>query len=156
MSSDRFSVLLLEKDVLEYHNYKLKYNEYDERLHHCHPRTRDDVKTKRDYYYKKYISKMKYLEENYRKTNIYTRYHAQLESGYKPQDPIKPPRSLPPILSDEPRVDNIPTAEPIIATRVEGLYNDYVEPSAPVIDNNDENEYWEYENNHFAPVMQRN
>ena len=131
MSSDRFSVLLLEKDVLEYHNYKLKYNEYDERLHHCHPRTRDDVKTKRDYYYKKYISKMKYLEENYRKTNIYTRYHAQLESGYRPQDPVRPPRSLPPIVSNDIEVENIPTAEPIIAT--EPLDN-MVVPSAPILE----------------------
>ena len=131
MSSDRFSVLLLEKDVLEYHNYKLKYNEYDERLHHCHPRTRDDVKTKRDYYYKKYISKMKYLEQNYRKTNIYTRYHAQLESGYRPQDSVRPPRSLPPIVSNDLEVENIPTAEPIIATRVERLYDQNVEPTAP-------------------------
>ena len=156
MSSDRFSVLLLEKDVMEYHNYKLKYNEYDQQLHNCDVSMRSDIKNKRDHYYKKYISKMKYLEENYRKTNIYTRYHAQLESGYRPQDPVRPPRSLPPIVSNDIEVENIPTAEPIIATRVEGLYNDYVEPSAPVIDNNDENEYWEYETNHFAPVMQRN
>lgn len=28
----------------------------------------------------KNIGKMKYLEENYRKTNIYTRYHTQLEN----------------------------------------------------------------------------
>ena len=131
MSSDRFSVLLLEKDVLEYHNYKLKYNEYDERLHHCHPRTRDDVKTKRDYYYKKYISKMKYLEENYRKTNIYTRYHAQLESGYKPQNPVRPPVSLPPIAA---RLEQeVTVVEPIVATAVEPVDN-IVLPSAPILE----------------------
>ena len=26
------------------------------------------------------MGRMKYLEENYRKTNVYTRYHAQLEN----------------------------------------------------------------------------
>ena len=31
------------------------------------------------YWYKKYIGKMKYIEDNYRKTNIYTEYHAKLE-----------------------------------------------------------------------------
>ena len=126
MSNDRFSVLLLEKDVMEYHNYKLKYNEYDQQLHNCDVSMRRDIKNKRDQYYKKYISKMKYLEENYRKTNIYTRYHAQLESGYRPHDPVRPPRSLTPIVSNDVYIENIPTAEPIIATRVETLYDQNV------------------------------
>ena len=155
MSNDRFSVLLLEKDVMEYHNYKLKYNEYDQQLHNCDVSMRRDIKNKRDQYYKKYISKMKYLEENYRKTNIYTRYHAQLEGGYRPQDPVRPPRSLPPIVSNDLEIENIPTAEPIIATRVERLYDQNVEPTAPEMED-DNSDFWEYENNHFVYVMQRN
>ena len=131
MSSDRFSVLLLEKDVLEYHNYKLKYNDYEQQLRNCHHRIREDIKTKRDYYYKKYISKMKYLEENYRKTNIYTRYHAQLESGYKPQNPVRPPVSLPPIAA---RLEQeVTVVEPIVATAVEPVDN-IVLPSAPILE----------------------
>lgn len=131
MSNDRFSVLLLEKDVLEYHNYKLKYNDYEQQLRNCDHRTREDIKTKRDYYYKKYISKMKYLEENYRKTNIYTRYHAQLESGYKPQNPVRPPVSLPPIAA---RLEQeVTVAEPIVATVVEPVDN-IVLPSAPILE----------------------
>lgn len=131
MSNDRFSVLLLEKDVLEYHNYKLKYNDYEQQLRNCHHRIREDIKTKRDYYYKKYISKMKYLEENYRKTNIYTRYHAQLESGYKPQNPVRPPVSLPPIAA---RLEQeVTVVEPIVATAVEPVDN-IVLPSAPILE----------------------
>ena len=34
---------------------------------------------KKTKYYLLYINKMKYLEENYRKTKIYTDYHRQLE-----------------------------------------------------------------------------
>ena len=36
-------------------------------------------KEKKDKYYLLYMNKMKYLEENYRKTKIYTDYHRQLE-----------------------------------------------------------------------------
>jgi len=81
-NNNRFSVFLLEKDVLEYHNAKNKYNEYDEQYHSCPMELKDEYKQKKSYWYKKYISKMKYLEENYRKTNIYTPYHSQLEQGY--------------------------------------------------------------------------
>lgn len=83
-NNNRFSVFLLEKDVLEYHNAKNKYNEYDEQYHSCPIELKDEYKQKKSYWYKKYISKMKYLEENYRKTNIYTPYHSQLEDGYVP------------------------------------------------------------------------
>ena len=82
--NNRFSVFLLEKDVLEYHNAKNKYNEYDEQYHSCTIESKDEYKQKKSYWYKKYISKMKYLEENYRKTNVYTQYHSQLEHGYVP------------------------------------------------------------------------
>lgn len=74
---------------------------------------------------------MKYLEENYRKTNIYTRYHAQLESGYKPQNPVRPPVSLPPIAA---RLEQeVTVAEPIVATVVEPVDN-IVLPSAPILE----------------------
>lgn len=82
--NNRFSVFLLEKDVLEYVNAKNRYNEYDEKYHSCSIELKDEYKQKKSYWYKKYISKMKYLEENYRKTNIYTQYHSQLEHGYVP------------------------------------------------------------------------
>tara|TARA_A100001015_G_scaffold296018_1_gene375707 strand:+ start:566 stop:937 length:372 start_codon:yes stop_codon:yes gene_type:complete len=80
INNNRFSVYLLEKDVLEYVNYKNKYNEFDEKYGTCEYHEKDFYKQKKNFWYKKYIGKMKYLEENYRKTNIYTRYHAQLEN----------------------------------------------------------------------------
>ena len=55
--NNRFSVFLLEKDVLEYHNAKNKYNEYDEQYHSCPIECKDEYKQKKGYWYKKYISK---------------------------------------------------------------------------------------------------
>jgi len=121
LDNNRFSVLLLEKDVLEYHNAKNKYNEYDEKYHSCSMELKDEYKQKKSYWYKKYISKMKYLEENYRKTNIYTRYHSQLEHGYIPQqvnnyDYSRPPLvhaelvEATPVLPTAPTCDTLPSA----------------------------------------------
>ena len=83
----RFSILQLEKDVLDYVYYKNKYYIYVNKnknkwssfniLNIVNSKTNLE---KEQYYYKLYISKMKKLEENYRKTNIYTKYHAQLEN----------------------------------------------------------------------------
>ena len=93
--NNRFSVFLLEKDVLEYHDYKVKYNSFNNLFMNCKSYEKKDLEIKKNYWYKKYINKMKYLEENYRKTNVYTRYHAQLEGGYLPNDPVRPPQYLP-------------------------------------------------------------
>ena len=78
-NNNRFSVMLLEKDVLEYHNYKTKYNEYYEKCANCSFKEKEELEKKKKYWYNRYIKKMKYLEENYRKTNVYTQYHAQLD-----------------------------------------------------------------------------
>ena len=79
-NNNRFSVMLLEKDVLEYNNYKTKYNEYYEKCANCSFKEKEELEKKKKYWYNRYIKKMKYLEENYRKTNVYTQYHAQLEN----------------------------------------------------------------------------
>jgi len=79
MSSNRFSIVILEKDVLEYHNYKLKYNKYYDLFMNANYENKESLRIKRDYWYNKYINKMQYLEKNYRKTNIYTDYHRELE-----------------------------------------------------------------------------
>ena len=129
MDNDRFSIMILEQDVLEYHKYKTKYNEYYELHSRSIPGTeKEQLKETRDYYYTKYINKMKYLERNYRKTNIYTNYHQQLEKKQRgrslrsrrhsfqyenypsaPPLPTQRPRSLTPI--------KIPTAVPIPSNR---------------------------------------
>lgn len=81
MEKERFSVIILEKDVLEYVHYKNKYEKYKNIKKSCRgklfPHYYDD---KLMYFYNKYIAKLKYLEENYRKTFIYTKYHEQLEN----------------------------------------------------------------------------
>lgn len=77
---ERFSILQLEKDVLEYILYKEKYQYLETKLHTCYGNMfKKYYKEKKNKYYLLYINKMKYLEENYRKTKIYTDYHRQLE-----------------------------------------------------------------------------
>jgi hypothetical protein len=83
MENNRFSILILEKDVLEYNYYKTKYNEFESITK---PRWYNIFNTKQKqeekmYWYNKYIGKMKYIEENYRKTNIYTQYHSNIENN---------------------------------------------------------------------------
>ena len=79
-NKNRFSILQLEKDVLEYIFYKERYQEIENKIKTCYgyifKKYYTEKKTK---YYLLYINKMKYLEENYRKTKIYTDYHRQLE-----------------------------------------------------------------------------
>ena len=128
--NNRFSVFLLEKDVLEYHNAKNKYNEYDEQYHSCPIECKDEYKQKKSYWYKKYISKLKYLEENYRKTNVYTRYHSQLEHGYVPQPVNNYDYNTPPLAHAE-VVEALPVL-PSAPTRS-------VLPSAPIEDEEREN-----------------
>jgi len=75
----RFSIVNLEKDVNEYMNYRSKYYFYNNKLKKPFIIRRRTYKKKEKQYYKLYIKKMKYLEETYRRTNNYTKYHAQLE-----------------------------------------------------------------------------
>ena len=92
-NENRFSVYLLEKDVMEYVNAKNNYNKYDEQYSICEPTEKEENKRKKSFWYKKYLSKMKYLEENYRKTNVYTDYHRQLEAP--PQNVVLPLPEIP-------------------------------------------------------------
>ena len=79
-SQERFSILQLEKDVLEYILYKEKYQYLETKLRTCYGNMfKKHYTEKKNKYYLLYINKMKYLEENYRKTKIYTDYHRQLE-----------------------------------------------------------------------------
>ena len=75
----RFSIVNLEKDVNEYMNYRSKYYFYNNKLKKSFIIRRRKYKKKEKKYYNHYINKMKYLEETYRRTNNYTKYHAQLE-----------------------------------------------------------------------------
>lgn len=112
---NRFSVYLLEKDVLEYVNAKNKYNEYDEKYSICDSSEKEDNKRRKSFWYKRYISKMKYLEQNYRKTNVYTEYHRQLETP-PTQNTVLPPNI--PIATATPvqiqEADVMPTAPPLL------------------------------------------
>lgn len=106
--NNRFSILILEKDVMEYNYYKTKFNEYSQKAKskwYYFSRTKNE-KLKIEFY-TKYIEKMRYLETHYRTNNIYTDYHRQLEN-----QPIQHTEAQP--------------AEPIIATLVEPPL-----PSAP-------------------------
>ena len=60
MSSNRFSIVILEKDVLEYHNYKLKYNKYYDLFMNANYENKESLRIKRDYWYNKYINKMQF------------------------------------------------------------------------------------------------
>ena len=73
-NDQRFSVLKLENDVLEYVSYKEKYLHYQEKSNKSCFRS-EHYKKKKDFWYKKYIYKMSYLEKNYRSIHNYTDYH---------------------------------------------------------------------------------
>jgi hypothetical protein len=107
-NNNRFSILILEKDVLEYNYYKNKFNEYAEksksRWHYFSRSKNEKIKME---FYTKYIAKMRYLETHYRTNNIFTEYHRQLENQPMQQAQVE-------------------HAEPIIATLIEPPL-----PSAP-------------------------
>jgi hypothetical protein len=90
-NENRFSVLILENDVLEYNHFKAKYEEFC-RLSNTSFKGfffKTYYKEQKMIWYNKYIKKMSYLETRYRKTNIYTKYHEQLETPYLlDQEPI--------------------------------------------------------------------
>jgi hypothetical protein len=83
MENNRFSILILEKDVLEYNYYKTKYNEFESitKVRWYNIFNKKQKQEEKMYWYNKYIGKMKYIEENYRKTNIYTQYHSNIENN---------------------------------------------------------------------------
>tara|TARA_Y100000992_G_scaffold300197_1_gene268360 strand:- start:1061 stop:1396 length:336 start_codon:yes stop_codon:yes gene_type:complete len=87
--NNRFSVLKLENDVKDYMFYKEKFNEYDVKSRNkwnCFFKKR--IMVKRYDYYEKYISKLAYLNNNYRKTKIYTSFHEDLEQPYNRREPV--------------------------------------------------------------------
>tara|TARA_A100001015_G_scaffold275970_1_gene333747 strand:- start:206 stop:667 length:462 start_codon:yes stop_codon:yes gene_type:complete len=128
---NRFSVLVLERDVLVYRKYKTRYNfYYDKYKRMCHNlreanvtlQEKERVRIEMEKWYDLYINKLRYLEKNYRRTNIYTRYHEQLENNNRPQLSIE---------------QNLPTAiaqpcSPVRGQYVANISNDFEDQ---IIDN---------------------
>lgn len=82
MNKERFSILKLENDILEYIEFRENYNMYLKKYNNIFLCLyKNTNKTKSDFWYKKYISKMRFLETNYRHTKIYTNFHHQLENN---------------------------------------------------------------------------
>ena len=52
-------------------------------------------------FYNKYINKLIFLERHYRKTNIYTRYHEELEQPYVKETPVVATLVTSPIYPDD-------------------------------------------------------
>ncbi len=79
---NRFSIVLLEKDILEYREFKNKYNIYEKKMRSWLSLIyKSSYEEKRNLYYNKYLKKMRYLERKYRCNNIYTKYHSDLEGN---------------------------------------------------------------------------
>ena len=100
MNEDRFSVLHLEKDVLQYVENKKKFNEYElktRQWYRCCYRRKDANKKAR--YYLKYIQSMRKLEKKYRHVNIYTKYHRELEQCPTIDESITEATIIPPTTS---------------------------------------------------------
>lgn len=117
-NENRFSLLQLEKDVLKYVEYRKKYQYFDNKLSEVGSQEEKAMnKENRDYWYNKYIKKMAYLERSYRRTNVYTDYHRQLENPYYnlPQVPthdVGPLPSAPPApVTDIPVAEIVPPGE---------------------------------------------
>tara|TARA_Y200000002_G_scaffold383171_1_gene403754 strand:- start:1368 stop:1790 length:423 start_codon:yes stop_codon:yes gene_type:complete len=124
---DRFSVLILERDVLAYRKFKIKYQYFQEKYQRLsslreanNTQERERCRQEMEKWYNLYINKMRYLEKNYRKTKIYTKYHAQLENKSIPKSEPFDPDKLPTVVARP--VSPIQTA---VATRFT--------PSAPPI-----------------------
>ena len=137
---NRFSVLVLERDVLVYRKYKTRYNFYFEKYQRmCNNlreanatlQDKERIRQEMEKWYDLYINKLRYLEKNYRRTNIYTRYHEQLENKNHPQLSIE---------------QNLPTAiaqpcSPVRGQYVPNITNDFEEqliddreiPTAPIL-----------------------
>tara|TARA_B110000305_G_scaffold106669_2_gene119975 strand:+ start:7749 stop:8045 length:297 start_codon:yes stop_codon:yes gene_type:complete len=82
----RFSVLLLENDIMELRTFREKLNKHANNLN-TYKRFffLNYYKNKHDYYYHMYIKKLHYIERKYRCTHIYTKYHENLEKKYIPE-----------------------------------------------------------------------
>ena len=107
---NRFSLLQLEKDVLKYVDYRKKYKYFESKF--AESNEIEDIemnKEIRDYWYNKYINKMAYLERTYRRTNVYTNYHRNLENQNQSQTQNYDFNNLP----LAPTHDPLPTAPPI-------------------------------------------
>ena len=90
-NENRFSVFLLEKDVMEFIAFRDKFYKYDQKLNTCSGFFFKSCYTKKkNTYYRKYINKMSYLERKYRCNDIYTDYHANLEGRTIPEAVIVP------------------------------------------------------------------
>ena len=73
---NRFSVLVLERDVLTYRKYKIKYQYFSEKYQKLSSlretnkeQERERCRQEMEKWYNLYINKLRYLETNYRKTN---------------------------------------------------------------------------------------
>ena len=115
-NENRFSLLQLEKDILKYVEYRKKYQYFDNKLSEISSQEEKAMnKENREYWYNKYIKKMAYLEQSYRKTNIYTNYHRQLETPYYnlPQAPFHNASHL--LLTPSTKLNEIPTAKIVLS-----------------------------------------
>ena len=103
---NRFSVLILERDVLTYRKYNIKYQHFSEKYQKLSSlretnkeQERERCRQEMEKWYNLYINKMNYLEKNYRKTKIYTKYHAQLENKPAPKSEPFDPDELPTVVA---------------------------------------------------------
>lgn len=131
---ERFSVLVLERDVMLYRKYKTRYNfYYDKYKRMCYHlreanvnyQEKEKARLEMEKWYGLYINKLRYLETNYRRTKIYTRYHEQLENNSN-NNPTAPRLSV---------ESNLPTAvakpcSPLRAEYVENLIDNEI-PNIP-------------------------
>ena len=79
------SILQLEEDIMEYRNYREKYNLYfDKSKKPFAFLNKKNIEINIKKYYKKYMNKMQYLERTY----IYTNYDKQLNNCPRIDVPI--------------------------------------------------------------------
>ena len=103
---NRFSVLVLERDVLTYRKYKIKYQYFSEKYQKLSSlretnkeQERERCRQEMEKWYNLYINKLRYLETNYKKTKIYTKYHDQLENKTVPKSELFDPDELPTVVA---------------------------------------------------------
>lgn len=81
--NERFSLLQLEKDVNNYQFYRKKYNEHRNKTNNIFLWLfKKKYEKKKIKYYNEYVKSTLLLENNYRKVNIYTKFHEQIEYQY--------------------------------------------------------------------------
>jgi len=115
MNKERFSILTLENDILEYIEFRKNYNMYLKKSNNIFLCLyKNTNKTKSDFWYKKYISKMRYLETNYRRTKIYTNFHQQLERNNNTLCDYEPSAPYEEIINTEPVYATVVEVEPVL------------------------------------------